>query len=904
MVNGQFNCICNEGWTGDVCSEPAIYDDVNAAGETWLRVPETCSNFVELLQWIDAVQLGCCMEEGHCAGVSGTMELPAASSQCAAVGCADIFMPFVEECHTFAAIAGLDVDAMGTYYTSCLRLSGSCGEGCSEFNLACRTEDVTNTCCGTGFDGADVSSGCGPGYYEDPRTPCPEGSFCEGTWERTDCTECAPCTDCEDGFLASVCGIGSGPDHGMNTDAICNEWLFCEAAESDCHPNAACVHMGPGVHTCECDAGFLGDGERCNPVTHDDLKCAPCPAGYADLDADPSTPCQACDVGYFAPEFSTACTMCPIGYHDNDQNPATPCDPDEGGAVPGTYCDPGNAVCSECAAGTADTDSNPATACSMCSPGTYAAIGATTCLPCSPGTADVDSDSSTPCMTCMEGTHAAYGQITCTLLESAQAVCGGQLGMDFGANPIIDLHGELVPCGFAPTVLIIADDEAWPAPAWFSGTEVIDEGMTSALDCQARCYENAECEFFSYEYEQRAGGGMFHTCYLKTRYVGATFQYHPASTGSGGRGTGVDEVSIDDECNEHPYVPWASEDPAWRGQSGPGVACSGIEPELGDVAPDTCQPGQAVPSQCSIDCAAIVHTYLEECVDPLMAADSAMFSLVETFDVEQCQTLGPEPFLERIAAIQERLGCTICTDPGGCAIVDETAAWTYYYISDDNVCDGSPLSQDACLEAARLAVEAAGHTFPDPPRGMLQIDSAGSSGCSVQAADGDWAAYWNDDAVAFNSEYPTVCRADVCPHTKACAQAAISISNGTSTDASTPPNSGGGHRRNQEAVSSTFLNEFVQSDSVCPWNEVDERIQIVSDACCDANDPHKSCEAQLPETCSIQCAVQAHKFYNDCQTFLLSHFEFGEQIKSLEGRCLLGSDLNQLKAVIGEAACI
>lgn len=885
VVNGQFNCICNQGWTGEVCSEPSIYDTASEAGETWLRVPETCSNFVELLQWIDAVQIGCCLEEGHCSGVSGTMTLPAAESQCAAAGCADIFMPFVEQCHEFAAVAGLDVEAMGTYYTSCLRLSGSCGAGCSQFNLNCRAEDVTRTCCGE----SDVlQSGCGPGYYNDPRIPCPEGTFCAGTWERNDCTVCTPCFDCEDGFLSSACGIGDGPDHGMNTNGVCHVWEFCTGDEMDCHPNAACMHLGPGQHSCQCDAGFIGDGTRCNPVTHDDLKCAPCPAGYADTDGNPGTPCEPCPVGSYAPEFSTSCSQCPEGFHDNDLDPATPCDPEAGAAAPGMYCAPGNGQCSSCAAGTADTDGDPATPCYTCTPGTYADVGATACLPCRAGTADVDSDPATPCITCEDGAHAAYGSVTCTLLPSTQAVCAGQLGMDFGGNPIIDLNGELVECGFAPTVMIIADDEAWPIPSWYSGTEVIDESMTSALDCQARCYENSECEFFSYEYQQREGGSMFHTCYLKAGYMGAS-----VTTSSGAT------ESINDQCNENPYVPWASEDPRWRGQSGPGIACSGIAPDLGVTEPNTCPPGQPVPTQCNIDCAAILHTYLEECHDPLVALDLALFHTVKDFDDQVCQTLTPEPFLERIAAVQESLGCVICTDPGGCAIADDTAVWTYYYIEtaacSGTECAGSPVPQDDCLQAARLAVEAAGHIFPDPPRGILQNEAVGSSGCSVQAGDGDWAAYWNPTDVPFNPEYPPVHQADSCPQSMVCAQSATVISNGTRTDS--------GHRRLQSALS-TFLRDFINADDTCPWDEVDERVQIVSDACCDSTDPNLSCEAQVPRTCSIQCAVQAHKFYTDCHTFLLSHFEFGELVKTLEGNCLLGSDLNQLKAVIGEAACI
>jgi hypothetical protein len=42
---------------------------------------------------------------------------------------------------------------------------------------------------------------------------------------------------------------------------------------------------------------------------------------------------------------------------------------------------------------------------------------------------------------------------------------------------------------------------------------------------------------------------MFHECYLKTAYADA-------------------------QCMVNPYVPWASEDAQWHGQSGPGISCT------------------------------------------------------------------------------------------------------------------------------------------------------------------------------------------------------------------------------------------------------------------------------------------------------------------------------------------
>ena len=69
-----------------------------------------------------------------------------------------------------------------------------------------------------------------------------------------------------------------------------------------------------------------------------------CTAGTADLDGDPSTPCEVCSVGQFS----------------------------EAGAE----------SCSDCAAGTADVDEDPATDCETCAAGTFSLAGSTSCTSC------------------------------------------------------------------------------------------------------------------------------------------------------------------------------------------------------------------------------------------------------------------------------------------------------------------------------------------------------------------------------------------------------------------------------------------------------------------------------------------------------------------------------------------
>jgi hypothetical protein len=90
--------------------------------------------------------------------------------------------------------------------------------------------------------------------------------------------------------------------------------------------------------------------------------------------------------------------------------------------------------------------------------------------------------------------------------------------------------------------------------------------MNGPRECQQRCFLSALCDFFSYEWELTAGG-MYHECYLKVGYAEA-------------------------RCSAQPYVPWASQDPQWHGQSGPGIACvdDGLvcdqNPCVGDVNRD------------------------------------------------------------------------------------------------------------------------------------------------------------------------------------------------------------------------------------------------------------------------------------------------------------------------------
>ena len=135
---------------------------------------------------------------------------------------------------------------------------------------------------------------------------------------------------------------------------------------------------------------------------------------------------------------------------------------------------------------------------------------------------------------------------TCAYRTAAAAVAGS-CAVTAGTGTC-DYAPPATSCGYATVVELVADSASWPAPSWFSGTPTIDTTMDSPLECQARCLNNAACDYFSYEWEYTTNG-MFHECYLKASYADA-------------------------ECMVNPYVTWASQDTQWHGQSGPGIACA------------------------------------------------------------------------------------------------------------------------------------------------------------------------------------------------------------------------------------------------------------------------------------------------------------------------------------------
>jgi hypothetical protein len=90
--------------------------------------------------------------------------------------------------------------------------------------------------------------------------------------------------------------------------------------------------------------------------------------------------------------------------------------------------------------------------------------------------------------------YAFCSALTDEEVPDTQGTCFADAA-DYGANAV---GSDGQPCGYAPIVGVIADRAQ--AALLYTGIEaVVDETLTSALDCQARCASTEGCDFFTYE---------------------------------------------------------------------------------------------------------------------------------------------------------------------------------------------------------------------------------------------------------------------------------------------------------------------------------------------------------------------------------------------------------------------
>ena len=114
----------------------------------------------------------------------------------------------------------------------------------------------------------------------------PGGGNCD-----VDVDECAsnPCTNgatCYDHISNWTCDCTyvlnnrTGIRRAFDGERCENEIDVCAVDEDDCDPiNAVCTHLGPGLHHCECNIGWEGDGAICTDV--DECASRPCQNGAA-----------------------------------------------------------------------------------------------------------------------------------------------------------------------------------------------------------------------------------------------------------------------------------------------------------------------------------------------------------------------------------------------------------------------------------------------------------------------------------------------------------------------------------------------------------------------------------------------------------------------------------------------
>ena len=63
---------------------------------------------------------------------------------------------------------------------------------------------------------------------------------------------------------------------------------------------------------------------------------------------------------------------------------------------------------------------------------------------------------------------------------------------------------------------------------------------------------------------------------------------------------------------------------------------------------------------------------------------------------------------------------------------------------------------------------------------------------------------------------------------------------------------------------------WVETPGDCPWNDIDDRLDAVTDVCCGANPEDECPRGGPPRTCSPLCAVTFHSLTMDCGEKLLS----------------------------------
>ncbi|WP_249755606.1 InlB B-repeat-containing protein [Microvenator marinus] len=316
-------------------------------------------------------------------------------------------------------------------------------------------------------NGTMPPSDCAAGETGSECTPCPEGTYCDGTSEPVECedgtwdhdedaaTECQDWQSCEPGFAPE-----SGSAVSDATCVACPEGTFGDGngactSWTTCQPGERIAEMGSATQdrVCEtCAEGTFSEGENvttcqawqtCEPGTYvsqspsasqnrgcaacapgsfstdeDAASCPPwttCPAGTSVTSAGSSTQdqtCEACPEGTFTqfPDSATCTPLeaCPAGTYQVSPGAADEA-PECETCETGSFCAGDDVPPVNCPAGTWDHDQNPASTCvdwTTCEAGEYVKT---------PGSALVDQS----CEACAEGTFSTQPNVEACLPAGA-----------------------------------------------------------------------------------------------------------------------------------------------------------------------------------------------------------------------------------------------------------------------------------------------------------------------------------------------------------------------------------------------------------------------------------------------------------------------------------------------------
>ncbi|XP_032056077.1 tenascin isoform X2 [Aythya fuligula] len=261
----QGKCICDEGFTGEDCSQASCPSDCNDQGKC---VDGVCVCF-EGYTGTDCSEELCphgCSVHGRCVGGRCVCHEGFTGEDCSEPLCPN-------NCHN----RGRCVD------NECVCDEGYTGEDCSE--LICpndcfdRGRCVNGTCfCEEGYTGEDCGdltcpNNCnGNGRCENGLCVCHEGFVGDDCSEKRcpkDCHNRGRCVDgrcvCHEGYLGEDCGELRCPNdcHNrgrcVNGQCVCDEGFIGEdcgelRCPNDCHNRGRCING-----QCECHEGFTGE---------------------------------------------------------------------------------------------------------------------------------------------------------------------------------------------------------------------------------------------------------------------------------------------------------------------------------------------------------------------------------------------------------------------------------------------------------------------------------------------------------------------------------------------------------------------------------------------------------------------------------------------------------------------